>query len=493
MNQFTQTESNVNVKVCSFLEFFEKEAIYPVGIDTYQRPYIWGIEKVQELIDDLSEYLSNSNGLPYYMGNILLHKNDKSKKLYIIDGQQRITTLSILYFILNGKLIDNNRMSMEYHSPLSAQNIKKAQELFISTKKTWNKNKGYLFSNIHFTFITTLSEDLAFTFFDTQNNRGVKLNPTDLLKAYHLRAIGNAEHFSIQKYCAIRWEKLQLYDNIFGQKNDFVAELFHQFLWRSRMWSGQKVIYREEDSDVINEFQHKALHSDSVDKIPLYPNSNNSHGKILQKSVNQGYTIHPNKIESIRNSAYLPFTLRQPIYKGLGFFLYSEKYADIVHLHLFNIETKDTEIKAFLKLYTDVWTNISLYLKELFVLTTVMYYDKFASERLLEFALWLDHVLGSIRLEKQYIFKEAPMKFLKDSSNNILDIISQAFRPEDVISFLKNMKEVNNIYSKDKSIAGKGVQGIYKDNVLKYYIKSDFTKKDKWISSELIDERKRVK
>lgn len=489
MNQFSQTEYNVKVKVCSFNDFFAKEAIYPVGIDTYQRPYIWGSEKVQELIDDLSEYLSNSNGLPYYMGNILLHKNDKSKKLYIIDGQQRITTLCILYFILNGKLIDNNKMSMEYHSPLSAQNIKKAQELFISSKKIWNKHKEYLFSNIHFTFIITLSEDLAFTFFDTQNNRGVKLNPTDLLKAYHLRAIGNAEHFSIQKYCAIKWEKLQLYDNIFRQKNDFVAELFHQFLWRSRMWSGQKVIYKEDDSDLIKEFQHKTLKSEKIDIIPLYPNSNNTLGKLLQINVNQGYTIYPNKIESSNNNANLPFTLRQPIYKGLGFFLYSEKYADLVHLHLFNNETKDIEIKAFLSLYSEVWNNISLYLKELFVLAIVMYYDKFASERLFEFTLWLDHVLGSIRLEKQYIFKEAPMKFLKDSDNNILDIISQAFRTDEVISFLKNIQSATKIYTKDLTIVGKGVQGIYKQNVLNYYDKTDFHKKEYWISPEFIDKK----
>ena len=109
---------------------------------------------------------------------------------------------------------------------------------------------------------------------------------------------------------------------------------------------------------------------------------------------------------------------------------------------------------------------MSLYLKELYVLSTVMYYDKFGSEKLLEFSLYLDHVLGAIRLEKAYIFKEAPLKFLKESDNNLLDIISQAFRTEEVIQFLKNLSQENLIYTNDKTERNKGVQGVYKNSLL---------------------------
>jgi hypothetical protein len=328
---------------------------------------------------------------------------------------------------------------------------------------------------------------MAFTFFDTQNNRGVKLNPTDLLKAYHLRAIGNAEYFNIQVNCASRWEKLQSYNTLFGQKRDFAAELFHQFLWRARVWRGQRVIYREEDTDVLNEFQKSTLPNESPDTIPLYPNPNNTLGKKLSIRVNQGYTIQPANIESSNNSTHLPFTLRQPINDGLGFFLFSEKYADLVRWLLMDKDVKDCEINAFRNFYNQVWSNISLYLKELFVLSTVMYYDKFGSTKLLEFSLWLDHVLGAIRIEKQYIFKEAPLKFLKESDNNLLDVISQAFRPEEVIQFLKTINHTKDTYQNEKIERGKGVQGVYKHNVLIYYGKTDFSHKAGWITDAFIN------
>ena len=92
---------NVEVAVFSFEEFFTQKAIYPVGIDSYQRPYVWGKSKILELIKDLREYLENPNGLQYYMGNILLHQHNEKQKLFIIDGQQRLTTLCTLYYVLD--------------------------------------------------------------------------------------------------------------------------------------------------------------------------------------------------------------------------------------------------------------------------------------------------------------------------------------------------------------------------------------------------------
>ena len=212
---------NADVQVFSFQEFFAHKAIYSVGIDSYQRPYVWGKNKIVELIQDLKEYLKNPNGLQYYMGNILLHQHNEKQKLFIIDGQQRLTTLCTLFYVLNDGLLPNGKMALEYHSPTSAKNILKAKVLFQEIKAEWQSSAVFLFNNLQFTFITTLSEDLAFTFFDTQNNRGVKLNATDLLKAYHLRAIGNAEYLNIQTNCASRWEKIQRKQDLIRSKKRF--------------------------------------------------------------------------------------------------------------------------------------------------------------------------------------------------------------------------------------------------------------------------------
>lgn len=483
-------QREVDVKVCSFIDFFEKEAAYKVGIDSYQRPYVWSREKVQDLISDLSDYLENPNGLAYYMGTVLLHekKADNETKLFIIDGQQRLTTLCILHYVLTGEL--HEKMSMKYNSPLSAENIRQSHELLENNKvKLQEKDKGLL-SNIDLTFITTQSEDQAFTFFDTQNNRGVKLKPTDLLKAYHLRAIENSgKGLGIQTLCAKRWEKMQAKKFIFGLKEDFTARLFHQFLWRARCWRGQKMIYREEDEHVLNEFQKKAIPVTKFDSVSLYPNACNLLGEELQLTQRNEQILHPAKIYSGASSAYLPFTLRQPISEGLGFFLFADKYSEMVHLLFFDDKNNAPQITALRAFYKQVWTDISLYLKELFFLAVLMYYDKFQNKQLLEFALWLDHILGAIRLDKSRIYKEAPLKFLKDKTYNLLDVISQAFLPDEVIQFLKGIESILEVYKSYKIKKGQGVQDRYIKNVLTYYSKQDFTDKENWIKKDFINRK----
>lgn len=493
MNQ-TENKQNVEVQVYSFTEFFTSKAIYPVGIDSYQRPYVWSKSKVEELIKDLNEYLKKPNDLQYYMGNILLHQNNQKQKLFIIDGQQRLTTLCTLYYVLNDGLMDNGKMALEYHSPISAKNIVNTRDLFQKIKEDWKGKADFLFNNIQLTFITTLSEDLAFTFFDTQNNRGVKLNPTDLLKAYHLRAIGNAEYLNIQINCAFRWEKIQDSKTLFGQKKDFIAELFHQFIWRSRCWNGQKVIYRESDNDVLNEFQKKTIKQLQPDTIPLYPNTNNSMATALQlKSIHQ-FTLYPATVEISNTSAFLPFTLRQPISEGLGFFLFAEKYADLVKILFINKDISDHEIQSVRQFYNQVLQHISLYLKELYLLAIVMYFDKFGSKRLLEFTLCFDHVIGALRLEKYYIFKEAPLKFIKETDNNIFDVISQSFLPDEIIEFLSELKsvgqniEIAKVYAKT-DLPENGVRGNYKDSLFKYYDRGSFLDKENWITNNFLNSK----
>jgi hypothetical protein len=488
------SKQNVEVWVQSFQNFFAQKAIYPVSIDSYQRPYVWGKSKILELINDLREYIKKPNGLQYYMGNILLHQHNEKQKLFIIDGQQRLTTLCTLYYVLNDGLLPNGRMAMEYHSPISAKNIVNAKALFEEIKTEWKPKAEFLFNNLQFTFIITLSEDLAFTFFDTQNNRGVKLNPTDLLKAYHFRAIGNAEYLNIQTNCATRWEKIQGNKILFGQKKDFIAELFHQFIWRSRCWNGQKVIYREQDEDILNEFQRKTIEHSPPDTVPLYPNTNNKLANSLQLKSQYQFTLHPAAVEISSTSAFLPFTLRQPISEGLGFFLFAEKYADLVKMIFFNNEDTNAEVIAVRTFYNQVLQHISLYLKELYLLAIVMYFDKFGSKRLLEFLLWFDHVLGALRLEKHYIFKETSLKFIKETDNNIFDVISQSFRPDEVISFLSEMKtvsqnlEIEKIYSRT-DLPDNGVRGAYKNNLYKYYNITTLSGKSNWITPDFINSK----
>jgi len=79
------------------------------SIDYYQREYKWQTKQVSELIDDLllkfnEDYDSSheraevANYGHYFLGSIIIsHRNSKN---FLIDGQQRMTTLSLLLIFL---------------------------------------------------------------------------------------------------------------------------------------------------------------------------------------------------------------------------------------------------------------------------------------------------------------------------------------------------------------------------------------------------------
>lgn len=70
-------------------------------IPHYQRPYAWGIEQALQLLDDLEDALTRNTGEPYILGSVVLVKPHEDEPVaHVIDGQQRLTTLSLLFAVL---------------------------------------------------------------------------------------------------------------------------------------------------------------------------------------------------------------------------------------------------------------------------------------------------------------------------------------------------------------------------------------------------------
>lgn len=74
---------------------------YVFQIPGYQRPYAWTTEQARELFDDLNGFMLADGGAvedmpPYFLGSIVLIKADASPSADVVDGQQRLTTLTIL-------------------------------------------------------------------------------------------------------------------------------------------------------------------------------------------------------------------------------------------------------------------------------------------------------------------------------------------------------------------------------------------------------------
>ncbi len=72
---------------------------FEFSIPDYQRPYSWGTEQALQLLDDLDGALERDPDEPYFLGSIVLVR-EGDRRAQVIDGQQRLTTLSILFAIM---------------------------------------------------------------------------------------------------------------------------------------------------------------------------------------------------------------------------------------------------------------------------------------------------------------------------------------------------------------------------------------------------------
>lgn len=459
--------ADVHVAVMDFAALGAQS--YYLKLDNYQRPYVWSRQKVEQLLDDLSAFSAQDQMQEYYLGTLLLHRDDRQEARFVIDGQQRLSSLAVLFHYLQGALPPG--FDFRYRSPVSADNLLRAKEAVKAFAPGFDVS---IFSRLHFTVITVTREDLAFTFFDTQNSRGVPLAATDLLKAYHLRAIAGEEEQvgQMQQSCARWWEAVQMAGPRDDEKRrDFAPSLFGQYLWRARDWRGQRRFGREDHDSILTMFQERSVGAEAVDSVPLYPGHANQSAVRLRLDRGEGYHLEPGASGVAASPADLPFSLRQPIHKGAGFFLYAQKYAALLDELLYR-PAPNHEIALVRTLYSSVVAYNSPYLRELFKLALLGYADRFGPRRLLEFAQRTELVLGGLRFEKQSIYKEAPLKFLRDAGHNLLDVIPMAYRPDEVMEFLQAELAGSPGYGDEylgRVVAGKGVQGRYLSAARAYF------------------------
>ena len=216
------------------------------SIDYYQREYKWETKQINELIEDLSTKFLQSYDPKhersavesyghYFLGSIII--SDKDGHKFIIDGQQRLTSLTLLLIYLYHRLSDADHKGQIAELIFSQKFGKKAFNLDVDernecmdallTGKYFDGNDqpesvanilaryhdieddfsqlqdisgkvlpyfiDWLIENVHLVEITAYSDDDAYTIFETMNDRGLSLTPTDMLKGYLLANINEPE------------------------------------------------------------------------------------------------------------------------------------------------------------------------------------------------------------------------------------------------------------------------------------------------------------
>lgn len=106
-------------KIKEFLSSSDTQFIIPI----YQRNYDWTISQCKQLLDDILEVAQNDNIGEHFIGSIVyIYDNTFTssgiKELTIVDGQQRITTITLIYFVLY-----NLAKNINKESTLSADQI----------------------------------------------------------------------------------------------------------------------------------------------------------------------------------------------------------------------------------------------------------------------------------------------------------------------------------------------------------------------------------
>ena len=110
------------------------------SIPVYQRPYTWTIEEATDFWNDL---LENNDGKPYYFGSFMFHKIDWEDVYEIIDWQQRTLTISIFIMVIRDLLQWDDLKAYEQANEIQRDYIAKTTTLWPSKVKKYRVTPWY--------------------------------------------------------------------------------------------------------------------------------------------------------------------------------------------------------------------------------------------------------------------------------------------------------------------------------------------------------------
>jgi hypothetical protein len=108
--------SKIDAKEKAIRDVFHRD--YAFSIPAYQRPYSWGTDQANTLLSDLLAASADftvgmdvNHVTPYFLGSIVVIKQENQSRAEVIDGQQRLTTLALLISALRTLFTDIKRKS----------------------------------------------------------------------------------------------------------------------------------------------------------------------------------------------------------------------------------------------------------------------------------------------------------------------------------------------------------------------------------------------
>jgi len=240
-------------------------------IPEYQRPYVWGSEEISDLLEDLTFAMSEKADFEYFLGSFVFQhkpaapeKNQPFKENDLLDGQQRLATLLILFAVLRDLAKDQDakedcqdciyqkaskfkgipeRTRLVFAIREDVQNfidshikpegaavredaltevvnnsenlsVRNMAAAAIQIDQFFQRNGNvkptdllkFLLNKVLLIYVSTEDLEDAFRLFTILNNRGIPLRNSDILKAVNLGAL-DAQTDKIK--CAKMWEEAE--------------------------------------------------------------------------------------------------------------------------------------------------------------------------------------------------------------------------------------------------------------------------------------------
>lgn len=235
-------------------------ADFEYHIPGYQRPYAWTEEETGILFDDLYEFFQTEAVDNYFLGSIVLIKDENKPYADVIDGQQRLTTLSILFSVMansfhteayrnnckkylqeEGNILEgiaaqpriflrdwDQDFFSKYIQDIQLDALVQIDPVTLDTEakrhiqknctvlrekfsKVFNdendllKFTQFILTRCFLVVVSTPNQESAFRVFSVMNSRGLDLLPTDIIKSM---TIGKLPKDEEQKYTE-KWEELE--------------------------------------------------------------------------------------------------------------------------------------------------------------------------------------------------------------------------------------------------------------------------------------------
>jgi len=257
----TQLISSISAEKLVVKDIFCDDYLFT--IPNYQRPYSWEEEHCTQLLDDLHSFAFREDDFnelpPYFLGSAVIIKRPNNCNAQIVDGQQRLTTLTILLSCLRyvieekeikdtisefiyqkgnklkgtsatfrlktrardqeffNKIIqDENGLSSFFEKPDEISFANDAQTQMVSnaralidefakkkySQECFEKLATYIIQKCVIVVVASTDEEMAFRIFNVLNDRGKDLTIADILKSEILEKIPEKE----QNIYTEKWE-----------------------------------------------------------------------------------------------------------------------------------------------------------------------------------------------------------------------------------------------------------------------------------------------